>query len=66
MTPKQMLDDIVRYVPGDMGDIAMMIPCHVQTLYNINAEKGETRPIIVNKLRELYKKAMEIKTITES
>lgn len=66
MTPKQMLDDIVRYVPGDMGDISMMIPCHVQTLYNINSEKGETRLIIVNKLRELHKKAMEIKAITEA
>ncbi len=66
MTPKELLADLMYYMPGDLGDIAMMIPCHVQTLYNINAEKVETRLIIVNKLRELHKKAMEIKLIAES
>jgi hypothetical protein len=66
MTPKEMLDDISKYMPGDLGDIAMMVPCHVQTLYNINMGKGNTRQIIVNKLGELHTKAMEIKAISES
>lgn len=66
LTNKQLLTDIVKYVPGDLGDIAMMIPCHVQTLYNINSEKGTPRPVIVSKLRELHNKAMEIKAISES
>jgi len=66
MTPKEMLTDISKYMPGDLGDIAMMVPCHVQTLYNINMEKGKPRQIIVNKLQELHGKAMEIKEITEN
>lgn len=66
MTPKEMLADISKYMPGDLVDIAMMIPCHRQTLYNINMEKGEPRQIIVNKLEEIHAKAMEIKAISES
>ncbi len=66
MKTKDMLTEIQKYLPGDLGDIAEMVPCHVQTLYNINAEKGSPRPIIVNKLKELHLKAMEIKAITES
>jgi hypothetical protein len=66
MNAKELLQDIQKYIPGDLGDIAMMVPCHVQTLYNINAEKGVTRPIIVNKLKELHVKAMDIKAITEA
>jgi hypothetical protein len=66
MTTKQKLQDVLKYLPGDLGDIAMMFPCHVQTLYNINAEKGTPRAIIVDKLNALHGKAMEIKAISES
>lgn len=66
MTPKQLLADISKYMPGGLSDIAAMVPCHVQTLYNINMERGEPRQIIVNKLEDLHKKAMEIKAISES
>jgi hypothetical protein len=66
MTPKEMLSDINKYMPGDLSDIAMLVPCHVQTLYNINMDKGTPRQIIVNKLKELHVKAMEIKAISES
>jgi hypothetical protein len=66
LTNKQLLTDIIKYVPGDLGDIAMMVPCHVQTLYNINMEKGTPRPVIVSKLKELHVKAMEIKAVADA
>lgn len=66
LTTKQKLSNVLRYLPGDLGDIAMMFPCHVQTLYNINAEKGVPRAIILNKLDALHDKAMAIKAISES
>lgn len=66
LTNKQLLTDIIKYIPGDLSDIAMMIPCHVQTLYNINMEKGTPRPVIVSKLKELHAKAMDIKAVADA
>ena len=66
LTTKQKLSNVLRYLPGDLSDIAMMFPCHVQTLYNINAEKGSPRAIILNRLDALHDKAMAIKALSES
>lgn len=65
LTNKQLLTDIEKYIPGDLGTIAKAVPCHVQTLYNINMEKGTPRPVIVSRLKELHVRAMEIKAVAE-
>lgn len=66
MNTKEKLNFIYKYMPGDLGDIAMMIPCHINTIRKIRSGDGNIRPIIKNRIDELYEKAKEIQEITEN
>jgi hypothetical protein len=66
MTTKDKLDFIYKYMPGDLGDIAMMVPCHINTIRKIRSGEENIRPIIKNRIDELFVKAEEIKAISES
>ncbi len=63
---KDKLDVILEFIPGTSDDIAMMIPCHVNTLRNIKAGHENIRFGTVKKIDQLYKKALRIQVIAES
>ncbi len=58
---KEKLDVIGEFIPGTASDIAMMIPCHVNTLRNIKSGDGDVRITVLEKIDKIYKKALKIK-----
>jgi hypothetical protein len=66
MNIKDKLDFIYKYMPGDLGDIAMMIPCHINTVRKIRAGEDNIRPIIKNRIDALYEKAKDVQDIAEN
>ena len=66
MNTKDKLDFIYKNMPGDLGDIAMMIPCHINTIRKIRSGEDNIRPIIKNRIDELFESAKAIQVITEN
>lgn len=66
ITLKEKLETILEFIPGSSDDIAMMIPCHVNTLRNIKSGNENIRYGTVKKLDELYKKALKIQAVMDS
>ncbi len=66
MTDQEKLKLIRKFIPGTVEDIAMEVPCHVQTIYNIQAGKDVKHKAILNGFNALYEKALKIQVIAES
>ncbi len=63
MTPKQKLEVIRQYIPGTYADLAMKVPCHVQTIHNMKAGKDILHEGILEGFERLYQTALKIKAV---
>lgn len=66
MTPKEKLEVIRQFIPGTYEELAMKVPCHVQTIHNLKAGKAIAHQGILEGLNALYEKALKIKEVAES
>lgn len=66
MTPKEKLEVIRQYIPGTYEDLAMKVPCHVQTIHNLKAGKEIMHDGIMKGFEELYQKALTIKAVADA
>jgi hypothetical protein len=65
MNTTEKLEVICKYIAGSTEDIAMMIPCHVNTLRKIRAGDENIHMQTYKKIDALYNKALEVKAVME-
>jgi hypothetical protein len=65
MTPKEKLEVIRQYIPGTYEELAIKVPCHVQTIHNLKAGKAIAHDGILKGLDKLYQKALEVQAVME-
>lgn len=63
MTLKDKVDFIYENMPGTLADIAMMVPCHLNTLKKIKSGDEQVREAIRDKINELYERAVKVRAI---
>lgn len=66
MTLKEKVEFICKYLPGDIPDIAAMIPCHYHTLNKMRRGEENVLPTIKARVDVLFQKAKAVQEITES
>lgn len=66
MNIKDKLDVIEKYIAGSSDEIAMMIPCHVNTYRKMKSGDEGIRLQTSKNLDALYQKALEVKAVMES
>jgi hypothetical protein len=66
MNIKEKLAVIEKYIAGTSDDIAMMIPCHVNTYRKMKSGDENIRFQTSKNLDALYQKALEVKAVMES
>lgn len=60
---KEKLDEITKYIPGKATRVAALLGVHVNTLRNMRADDYNISVSTMDKVNDLYKKAMKIKRI---
>ncbi len=66
MKTSDKLDVIFENIPGSAGDIAMMVPCHINTLRKIRNGNESMLMATWQNIDALYKKALKVKKVMES
>ena len=65
MKTSEKLDVIFANIPGSVSDIAMMVPCHINTLRKIRNGNESMLMATWQNIDTLYKKALRVKKIME-
>ena len=65
MNIKEKLTVIEQYIAGSSSDIAMMIPCHVNTYRKMKSGDEGIRLQTLKNLDALYNKALKVKAVME-
>lgn len=66
MLTSEKLEVIFTNIPGSVEDIAMMVPCHVNTLRKIRNGNENMLQATWKNIDTLYKKALRVKRVMES
>ncbi len=66
MNIKDKLAVIEQYIAGSSDEIAMMIPCHVNTYRKMKLGNENIRLQTSKNLDALYQKALDVKAVMES
>jgi hypothetical protein len=66
MNTSEKLDVIFENIPGTIEEVAMMVPCHVNTLRKIRNGNESMLMATWRNIDSLYKKALKIKKIMDA
>ncbi len=64
-TPKEMIDVIDKHIAGTNEEIAMMVPCHFNTLVRIRSGQNNIRHQLFLNIEKLYVKALKVEKLME-
>lgn len=66
MNLKEKVEFICKHTPGTLAEIAMMVPCHVNTLKKVKSGDEDIRLATAKRIDALYNKALKVRAILES